>query len=273
MVLEESTRFGASAASKCNGNGGAFLHMMSSSAPSLSSSSSTGFFRMSFSGSHVTNNKCLTILPLMVTAILACMGGIYVAQAQPQCVENNSVPLIWKKALLNNKFNNWPFPWRSVESVITSSTNSEKKDFIDWHPCHDQILGDNEDILMFLWVRFQDNHYALMDKLKTKNLSISSASRNLMDLYDPSSTQNMSFLSGAIERKDSNGPFDIPIIRLVGLVPLKYSDDAQVLLHKYVDIKSGLIKATGIYGEEIAEMEDLLEYRKSHSESAFKILK
>lgn len=71
-------------------------------------------------------------------------------------------------------------------------------------------------------------------------------------------------------------PFDFGVIRCLGLVPVRYIDetiaelrgychDTEPDMKKYCDPSSKKPEATGIYGEEMLEIQDMLEYRKAEA--------
>ena len=184
------------------------------------------------------------------------------------------VPTLWSKCH-TAAFNNYAISWRAVEEVILGASNQEIAGFVAWTPDRQVISGDNEDVFVFIWARLDDRGEADIRQLDSKRLPWSdSASPGLIKLRITGDHNLLLRFFRSIESDGHPDPFDMGVIRCLGLVPLRYADetiaelrkychDASPVMKKYCDQSSTKPEATGIYGEEMLEIQDMLEYRKT----------
>jgi len=164
--------------------------------------------------------------------------------------------------------------WRAVEEVIAGSSNKEIAEFAAWTPDHEVISGDSEDVFLFIWARLDDRGEADIRDLEAKRLPWGdTASPALIKLRITGDHDLLLRFFRSIKSNGHPDPFDIGVIRCLGLVPDRYigetitelrgyCHDREPEMKKYCDPSSHKPDAGGIYGEEIIEIQDMLEYRK-----------
>jgi len=184
------------------------------------------------------------------------------------------VPALWSKCEAAAS-NNYVISWRAVEEEIASASKHEIKEFVAWAPETDVISGSNEDIFLFIWARLDDRRQANIRDLESKKLPWpDTASPGLIKLRMTHDHELLLLFFRGLESDNHPDPFDFGVIRCLGLVPVQYIDETiselrkychetSPELKKYCDPSSRKLEATGIYGEEMLEIHDMLEYRKT----------
>jgi len=194
----------------------------------------------------------------------------------------SQVPALWSKCEAA-AFDNFVISWRAVEKVVANASRHEIEEFVTWTPERAPIRGGNEDIFLFIWARLDDRGLASIRDLKSKRVPWSDTASPALMKPGPAAfiklrtTKDHRLLLRFFRNMESDGrpdPFDFGIIRCLGLVPFKYIDETMAELRKYCNETSPELKkycdpssekpeATGIYGEEIFEVLDMLEYRNT----------
>ena len=136
------------------------------------------------------------------------------------------------------------------------------------------IGGGNEDIFLFIWARLYYRGRADIRDLESKKIPWPyNGAPAFIKLRMTRDHDLLLRFFRSIESDGHPDPFDFGIIRCLGLVPVQYIDETiselrkycretSPELRKYCDPSSQKREATGIYGEEILEVQDMLEYRK-----------
>ena len=200
-------------------------------------------------------------IPGKIVVIAFLLFSVAVALTCSGC--SNQTPVLWRSAV-DSTNNNWVFTWRTVDGLIESASKSEIDEFVQWTPsCSATNGGGNEDLFLFLWVRLADRGKADIAALKSKSRSCASTTEYLLNLYSTGDHKAFTELTKSIETRSDSEPYSFEAIRAAGLVPKEYINEMIAVLHQYVDLSRGVFRATGIYGEEITEMESLLVLRKA----------
>jgi len=212
------------------------------------------------------------LLPLVIVSVIGLAPQFALSQ----------VPTLWSKCHAA-AFDNFVISWRAVEKVIEDASKQEIDQFVTWVPDREAIRGGNEDIFLFVWARLDDKGLADIRNLESRKIPWSDTTFPDPIKPGPSAvvklrmTQDHRLLLRFVRSIESDGqpdPFDFGIIRCLGLVPFKYIDETIAELRKYChetspdfkkycDPSSQKPEATGIYGEEMFEIQDMLEYRKT----------
>jgi len=184
------------------------------------------------------------------------------------------VPILWSKCQ-EAAFNNFVISWRAVEKKIACATRQEISQFVAWTPGPAAIRGGNEDIFLFIWARLDDKGEANIRDLEAKKLPWPDTGSPAFVKLRINQDHNLLLrFFRSIESDGHPDPFDFGVIRCLGLVPViyidetiaelrKYCRETSPELKKYCDPSSQKPEATGIYGEEMLEVQDMLEYRKA----------
>ena len=192
----------------------------------------------------------------------------------------SQVPTLWSKCLAAASQVFPMYAWHSVEEVLAKASKQEIDEFAMWTPEPAVIDGDIEDTFLFLWARIDDKGEADIRQLDSKRLPWSdTASPGLIKLRTTCDHDLLLRFFRSIESDGRPDPFDIGVIRCLGLVPFKYIDETIAELRKYCHETSPELKkycdpssqkpeATGIYGEEMFEVLDMLEYRNTRAPSS-----
>ncbi|MGO9315904.1 MAG: hypothetical protein ACLQDI_24595 [Syntrophobacteraceae bacterium] len=207
--------------------------------------------------------------------LLLVVFGLVLAPQLASC----QVPTLWSKCQAA-AFNNFVISWRAVEEEIVGASKHEIEEFVTWSPKLAAIRGDDEDIFLFIWARLDDRGQVNIRDLESKKLPWpDNGSPAFIKLR---MTQDHDLLLRFFRSIESDGhpdPFDFGVIRCLGLVPVQYIDETiselrkycretSPELRKYCDPSSQKREATGIYAEEMAEIQDMLEYRKMEASPA-----
>jgi hypothetical protein len=157
--------------------------------------------------------------------------------------------------------------------VIAKASKDEIQEFVAWSPECVVISGDAEDIFLFIWTRLDDRGEANIRDLNSKKLPWpDTVSPNLIKLKMTRNHDLLVTLFRSIESEGGVDPWDFGVIRCLGLVPVQYIDETIAELRKYCretspelkkycDPSSDKREATGIYAEDMAVIQDMLEYR------------
>jgi hypothetical protein len=190
---------------------------------------------------------------------------------------SGQVPALWSRC---HEVASQVFPmysWRSVEEVLAKASRQEVVEFVTWTPEPSVISGDNEDTFLFIWTRLDDTGKANIRDLETKKLSWGdTVAPGLIKLKTTQSHELLLILFRSVPSNNDPDPFDVGVIRCMGLVPIQYIDetiaelrgychDTDPKMTKYCDPSSKKPEATGIYGEEMLEIQDMLQYRKTEA--------
>lgn len=190
-----------------------------------------------------------------------------------QKVVARRIPALWSKSLLAAS-DNYVLSWRDVEKEVVNASKLDIQEFVGWTPKPEQIPGGDEDIYLFIWARLDDRGAANIRDLDSKKLPwTGTVYPGLIKLRITQSHDLLCLFFQGIESDGHPDPFDFGVIRCLGLVPRQYIDETIAQLRKYCretdpklreycDPSSKKPEATGIYGEEMAEVHDMLEYRK-----------
>jgi hypothetical protein len=193
---------------------------------------------------------------------------------------SSQVPALWSWSHLA-AFDNFPFSWRAVDEVIAKASKQEIQEFVAWIPDGGVISGDDEDIFLFIWTRLDDRGEANIRDLNSKKLPWpDTVSPGLIKLKMTQNHELLLLLFRSIESEGGVDPWDFGVIRCLGLVPVQYIDETIAELRKYCretgpelkkycDPSSQKREATGVYGEEMLEMQDILECRKMEASFPF----
>jgi hypothetical protein len=159
--------------------------------------------------------------------------------------------------------------------VIAKASKEDIREFVAWVPQPGLITGgDDEDIFLFIWTRLDDRGKANFRDLNSKKLPWpDTVSPHLIKLKMTQDHDLLVTLFRSIESEGEVDPWDFGVIRCLGLVPVQYIDETIAELRKYCresrpefkkycDPSSQKPEATGIYAEEMVEIQDMLEYRK-----------
>ena len=201
--------------------------------------------------------------------LLLVVFGLVLAPQLASC----QVPTLWSKCQAA-AFNNFVISWRAVEEEIAGASKHEIEEFAAWTPELAAIRGDDESIFLFIWSRLDDRGQANIRDLDSKKLPWpDTGSPAFIKLRMTHDHDLLLRFFRSIESDSHPDPFDFGVIRCLGLVPAQYIDETiselrkycretSPELKKYCDPSSQKREATGIYGEEMMEIQDMLEYRK-----------
>jgi hypothetical protein len=170
-------------------------------------------------------------------------------------------PRLWQDAVAISA-NNYPFSWRELNNYLSNVSQGELEVFGKWKPGRFDNNPNFEDLYLFIWTRTLEckriEWGMLSDSMKWTN-----SARPLIKLHHDQSIASFSGMVLEIETGVENDPYDFGFIRALGLVPIDYAERAIAVLKKYIDPATNNYKATGIYGEEMLEIQDLLMFRLS----------
>ncbi len=165
--------------------------------------------------------------------------------------------------------------------MIAKASKDKIREFVAWTPKAVEITGDDEDIFLFIWTRLDDRGEANIRDLNSKKLPWpDTVSPHLIKLKMTRNHDLLVTLFRSIESNNDPDPWDVGVIRCLGLVPVQYIDETIAELRKYCretspqfkkycDPSSEKREATGIYIDEMLEIHDMLEYRKMGHPSRF----
>ncbi|MER9184380.1 hypothetical protein [Mesorhizobium sp. M0767] len=162
---------------------------------------------------------------------------------------------------------NWPFTWRAVEEKCISRVTSQiAKEFIDWNTKYEELNEDTGALYLFIWTRLIDKNLATPLQLDERTKDFDQVTRSLTDSYvgiydDIEKLQEE--LKMSLAQKGGGDANSLYAIRLLGLVRIEHARPTILFLKSLVDLDTHTIKVTGQYGEEIVEMQELLDYRAS----------
>jgi len=218
---------------------------------------------------HYTASKGIAMNARRDLHLLLVLFALVLAPQLASC----QAPMLWSKCQ-TAAFNNFVISWRAVEEEIAGASKHEIEEFVTWSPELAAIRGGNGDIFLFIWTRLDDRGEANFRDLNSKKLTWSdTVFPHLIKLKMTRNHDLLVTLFRSIESKGGVDPWDFGVIRCLGLVPVQYIDETiselrkycretTPELRKYCDPSSQKREATGIYAEEMAEIQDMLDYRK-----------
>jgi hypothetical protein len=198
-------------------------------------------------------------ISVKIALITFVLFGVVVTFTCSGC--SAQTPALWRTAV-DSTNSNWVFTWRAVDGLIERASKSQIDEFVQWTPSCSVTVGGNEDLFLFLWIRLADRGKADLDALMSKSRSCALITKDLLNLYSTGDHKFLIELTRSIETHSDREPYSLEAIRAAGLVPKECINETMTVLQQYVDLSRGVFRATGIYGEEIAEMESLLLLRK-----------
>jgi len=188
---------------------------------------------------------------------------------------SSQIPTLWSKCHSGASEVFPMYSWRPVEEVLAKASKEEIQEFTAWTPDREVIRGDSEDVFLFIWARLDDRGEADIRELESKKLPWpDNGAPAFLKLRVTRDHDVLLRFFRSIVSDGHPDPFDIGVIRSLGLVPIQYTDetiaelrkychDTNPVMKKYCDPSSTKPEANGIYGEEMLEVQDMLEYRKT----------
>ncbi|MER8887673.1 hypothetical protein [Mesorhizobium sp. M0816] len=186
-----------------------------------------------------------------------------------QIQANGTVPSIPEILNCSNGIfgGNWPFSWRAVEEkCISRVTSQTAKEFIDWNAKGEEFTEDTGALYLFIWARLIDKNLATPLQFDERTKNFIPITRSLTDSYVGiygGIEKLQEELKMSLAQEGGGYANSLYAIRLLGLVPIGHARPTILFLKSLVDLDTNTFKVTGQYGEEIVEMQALLDYRAS----------
>lgn len=155
-----------------------------------------------------------------------------------------------------------------IEDIILSATTQEIAQFSKWTPTA-KLLDeeDKEDLLLLMWVRFDDRGFLDLQKLRDKHLHLSPSLSKLVQLRITKDRGLLHELFMTMKTPVGPDPFNFSAIRSLALVPIEFAGETEKEFERQLCTAGKPGCATGIYAEEMFEASRYLKFRTFSSRS------